>query len=178
MGVLNLIKHLFFKRKPKFKKVGEGSVIKTGNFFGTENISFGKDVYLGPHAYWYGHGKISVGNNVIIGPKTTIWTVNHNYDSDTSLPYDEVDHHKEVLIHDNVWIGVNVTINPGTIIGEGAVIAMGSVVTKNVEPLSIVGGNPAKVLKFRDREKYEQIKASGNFHYLERKRNGVKKIKQ
>lgn len=176
--MLTLIKQLIFKKKPQFKKIGKGSVIKSGDFFGAKHISFGKNVYVGPHSYWYGHGKITVGNNVIIGPKSTIWTVNHNYESEISLPYDEIDYHKEVIINDNVWLGVNVSISPGITIGEGAVIAMGSVVTKNIEPLAIVGGNPAKVLKFRDKEKYEKVKASDNFHYLERKRNGAKKIKQ
>ena len=176
MGKLNLIKQLIAKKRPKFKHVGGGSIIKTGVFFGAQRISFGENVYLGPDSYWYGHGKITIGNNVIIGPRSTIWSVNHNYDSEVSLPYDEIDFHKEVIIHDHVWIGVNVNVSPGVTIGEGAIVAMGSVITKDVEPLAIVGGNPAKVLKYRNKEKYEKIKNCKNFHYLERKRNGIKKI--
>jgi maltose O-acetyltransferase len=152
MEMLNLIKRILKKKKPDFKRVGSGSIIKSGSFFGASKVSLDKDVYVGPGAFWYGHGGIKIGKNVIIGPKSTIWTVNHNYNSETSLPYDEIDLHREVLIEDHVWIGVNVLINPGVIIGEGAVIAMGSVVTKNIEPLAIVGGNPAKVLKFRDKK--------------------------
>ncbi len=55
----------------------------------------------------------------------------------------------DILIKNDVWIGVNCTILDGITIGNGAVIAAGSVVTKNVEPYSIVGGNPAKFIKYR-----------------------------
>ena len=56
---------------------------------------------------------------------------------------------KPVYIDDDVWIGRRVLIMPGVHIGTGAIIAAGSVVTKNVEPYSIVGGNPAKHIKYR-----------------------------
>ncbi|MBG9815428.1 acetyltransferase [Bacillus endophyticus] len=54
---------------------------------------------------------------------------------------------KPVIIQDNVWIGINSIILPGVTIGEGSVIAAGSVVTKDVASFSLVGGNPAKVIK-------------------------------
>lgn len=52
-----------------------------------------------------------------------------------------------VIINDNVWIGMNAIILPGVTIGKGAVIAAGSVVTKDVPPYSLVGGNPAKIIR-------------------------------
>jgi hypothetical protein len=55
----------------------------------------------------------------------------------------------DITIGNDVWIGLNCTILDGITIGNGAVIAAGSVVTKNVEPYSIVGGNPAKLIKYR-----------------------------
>jgi chloramphenicol O-acetyltransferase type B len=55
----------------------------------------------------------------------------------------------DTKIENDVWIGANVTIMPGVKIGSGAVIATGSIVTKNVEPYTIVGGNPAKIIKKR-----------------------------
>jgi maltose O-acetyltransferase len=54
---------------------------------------------------------------------------------------------KPVKIEDDVWIGGNATIVPGVTIGEEAVVAAGSVVTKDVPPKTLVGGNPAKVIK-------------------------------
>ncbi|WP_442859821.1 DapH/DapD/GlmU-related protein [Anaerobutyricum hallii] len=56
---------------------------------------------------------------------------------------------KPVYIEDNVWIGRRVLIMPGVCIGTGSIVAAGAVVTKNVEPYSIVGGNPAKIIKYR-----------------------------
>ena len=54
-----------------------------------------------------------------------------------------------IIIKDDVWIGANAIICSGVTIGQGAIIAAGSVVTKDVEPYAIVGGNPAKVIKYR-----------------------------
>lgn len=176
MGLLQkLANKLGLRKKVEFGKLGNGSIVKSGSFFGSQNIQVGNDVYIGPDSYWYGHGGIEIGNNVIFGPKTTIWSVNHNYNSEISLPYNEVDYYKKVIIQDNVWIGFGAMISPGVTIGEGAVIAMGSVVVKDVPPLAVVGGNPAKVLKERDPLKYEAVKAKENFHYLARKRSGIPK---
>lgn len=55
----------------------------------------------------------------------------------------------DIVVKDDVWIGINAIICSGVTIGQGAVVAAGAVVTKNVEPYSIVGGNPAKVIKYR-----------------------------
>ena len=176
MGLLQkLAVKLGLKKKVSFKKLGDGSIVKSGYFFGSHEITIRKDVYIGPEAYWYGHGRIDIGDNVIFGPKTTIWTVNHNYDSGISLPYDEIDYHEKVVIENNVWIGFGAQIAPGVTVGEGAMIAMGSVVTKDVPALAIVGGNPAKIIKERDRSQYEILKAKKNFHYLARKRAGIEK---
>lgn len=57
--------------------------------------------------------------------------------------------HLKTIIEDDVWIGDNVIIAPGIIIGRGSVVATGSIVTKDVKPYSIVGGVPAKIIKFR-----------------------------
>ena len=56
----------------------------------------------------------------------------------------------KIKIEDEVWIGANVTILSGVTIGKGAIIAAGSVVTKDVPPYSIVGGNPAKIIRYRN----------------------------
>jgi acetyltransferase-like isoleucine patch superfamily enzyme len=56
---------------------------------------------------------------------------------------------RPIIIEDDVWIGACAIILKGVTIGEGAIVAAGSVVTKNVEPYSLVGGNPAKLIKYR-----------------------------
>ena len=56
----------------------------------------------------------------------------------------------KIIIEDEVWIGANVTILSGITIGKGAIVAAGSVVTKDVPPYSIVGGNSAKIIRYRN----------------------------
>ena len=92
-----------------------------------------------------------------------IFSSNHNYYSPEALPYDKKTICSPVKIEDNVWIGARACIVPGITIGEGAVVAMGSVVTKNVPPCAVVGGNPAKIIKYRDIEKYNQLKSVNKF---------------
>lgn len=90
-------------------------------------------------------GKLIIGNNVDIGQETNIWTESHN-------PHDN--NHEvnggNVIIEDHVWIATRVTILPNVKIGRGAVVATGSVVTKDVEPLTIVAGVPAKKIGIRN----------------------------
>lgn len=87
--------------------------------------------------------EITIGNGVRIGRNVSIrdWNGSHVIISDTYK------NHSPVIINDHVWICTGATIMPGVTIGEGAVIAANSLVTKNVPPKSLVGGNPAKVIK-------------------------------
>jgi len=82
----------------------------------------------------------------------------HDYDYGDGLPYGRHYTTKNVVIDDFVWVGNDVIINGNVHIGEGAIIAIGSVVVKDVPRCAIVGGNPAKVIKYRDIEKYERTK--------------------
>lgn len=86
-------------------------------------------------------GGLTIENDVDIGPYTHIWTLEHD-------PNDEAHGTRPgpVVIRHHVWIAARVTILPGITIGEGAVIGAGSVVTKDVAPLSIVAGSPARVV--------------------------------
>lgn len=70
---------------------------------------------------------------------------------------------RNVIIDDFVWLGSNVIISGNVHIGEGAIVAVGSVVVKDVPPYAIVGGNPAKVIKYRNIEQFEQLKKEGKF---------------
>lgn len=93
---------------------------------------------------------VTIGNHVMMGPECLIYTRNHNYSS-TKVPmcFQGFNEYKPVVIGDDVWIGGRVIILPGVKVGKGSVIGAGSIVTKDVEPYSIVAGNPAKKIKKR-----------------------------
>lgn len=110
-----------------------------------------------------GGGKIVIGDYFHSGIQCMIISENHNYEGER-IPYDDTYIYKEIRIGDCVWLGNRVTIVGNVTIGEGAIIAAGAVVTKDVPPLAIVGGNPAKVLKYRDREHYYKLKEDKKFH--------------
>lgn len=129
-----------------------------------DNIRIGKYVYINRGCRLNGMGGIIIGNNVIIGPDVLLWSADHNYDSDKFIPYDSEVIKKEIIIEDNVWIGAHAKILPGVKIEEGAIIGLGAVVTKNVPRCAIVGGNPAKIIKFRDMEKYDRLKQEGKLY--------------
>lgn len=128
-----------------------------------ERISIGNNVLIHAGALIDGEGGVEIGNNFVASIGLTILSSSHNYESPELLPWDETRILKKVVIEDNVWCGVNVIIMPGVIISEGAVIAAGSVVTKNVEKYSVVGGNPAKIIKYRDIDRYEALKRERKF---------------
>lgn len=91
-----------------------------------------------------------IGNNVMIAPNVSLLSTSHNY-KNTEIP---MIHQGETppnppIIADDVWLGRNVVVMPGIKIGTGSIIAAGAVVTKNVAPFSIMGGVPAKLIKYR-----------------------------
>lgn len=95
-------------------------------------------------------GPVSIGDNVMMGPECMIFSANHRYDRlDIPMCCQGNGETKPVVIEDDVWIGARVIILPGVRIGTGSVIGAGSVVTHDVEPYSIVGGNPAKLIRYR-----------------------------
>ncbi|MDO4465983.1 MAG: acyltransferase [Bacillota bacterium] len=121
--------------------------IEKGAQFSSE-IKLGDNSGIGVNAIISSH--VEIGNDVMMGPDCMIFTSNHGMDR-LDIPMWKQPHTspKPVVIGNDVWIGARVIILPGVHIGDGCVIGAGSVVTKDVEPYSIVGGNPAKVLKKR-----------------------------
>ncbi len=122
-----------------------------------ENMQLGNNIHIGKDTEIQAAGGLKIGNNVVISYHCVLWSIDHNYEGEL-LPYDHARIRKPIVIEDNVWIGRNSIIRGGVTVGEGAVIAMGSVVVKDVPPLAIVGGNPAKILKFRNPERYNALK--------------------
>lgn len=110
-----------------------------------------------------GGGKLYIGNYFHSGIECMVITSNHNYEGD-AIPYDETNICKTIKIGDFVWFGNRVTVVGDVNIGDGAIIAAGSVVTKDVPPYAIVGGNPARIIKYRDKEHFESLRKEGRFH--------------
>ena len=93
---------------------------------------------------------IVIGEHVMMGPNVTIYGANHAYDrTDVPMTQQGFKKYPPVVIEDDVWIGGHVIINAGRIIKKGTIVAAGAVVTKDFPAYSIIGGNPAKLIKSR-----------------------------
>lgn len=114
------------------------------------NITIGNNAQIGPFSVFFGGEKIIIGNNVIIAPHCVFAAGNHNYyELDIPMRFSDSISKGPIIIEDNVWVGSNVVITDNVKIGHDSVIGANAVVTKNVEPYSIVGGVPAKLIKYR-----------------------------
>jgi len=115
---------------------------------GDPKIIIGNNFYANAGCHFM--GEITIGDDVMIGPKTIIWGRDHGMGSGT--PMNKQPHSKKpIIIGHDVWIGAGVIILKGVEIGDGCVIGAGSIVTKSIPPYSIVVGNPARVIKKRDK---------------------------
>lgn len=110
-----------------------------------------------------GWGGVKIGNYFHSGSNVKIMLGSHDFDHDEKIPYGRKHTTKQVVIDDFVWLGDDVTISGNVHIEEGAIVAIGSVVVKDVPRCAIVGGNPAKVIKYRDIEHFERLKAEGKY---------------
>lgn len=139
------IRLLFFR--PMFAAIGKKNAFLMGvQFRNPRNIFIGDHNVINAGVLLDGrNGKLVIGNHVDIATCTYIWTLEHDPHSDNFT-----DRPGDVIIEDYVWIGSRALILPSVRIGKGAVVAAGSVVTKDVEPMSIVGGVPAKVIGKRN----------------------------
>jgi acetyltransferase-like isoleucine patch superfamily enzyme len=146
-----------------YMKIGKDSNVRLRveilNSTINKNITIGSNCIINPLCVLDGRtGKITIGNNVDIARGSMIYTLQHDPDSDYFSTKGA-----DVVINDYVWIGSGVIILPGITIGRGAVVASGAVVTKDVPPMSVVGGVPAKFLKERHSKLRYKIKDSGHF---------------
>lgn len=176
--ILNYYKY----RKLRFKHIGKNTVYKSlqSNYTYSEQIVLDDYVNIGPGADFDGSGGIKIGKGTIMAPDVIIYTRNHNYDSPdlSALPYDNVCYTAPVEIGEYCWIGQKCIIMPGVTIGTGAIVAAGAVVTKDVEECAVVGGNPAKLIKYRNKDNFIKLyKAKDSFVYNKFGRKKILKSK-
>jgi acetyltransferase-like isoleucine patch superfamily enzyme len=111
---------------------------------GGENIRVGRNVFINQNCTMYDLGGIDIADDVMIGPNVSVITSGHPIEPSqrragvTAAP---------VVIERNVWIAAGVTIIGGVTVGENSVVAAGSVVTRDVPSNTLVGGNPARVIR-------------------------------
>ena len=117
------------------------SILMHVRFKGLRSIRFDKNQIINQHVTLDGRGELIIGKNVDIAERCIIWSMSHDpYNSEHATIK------SRTIISDYAWIGADSIILAGVNVGEGAVIGAGSVVTKDVKPLDIVAGNPAKVI--------------------------------
>lgn len=136
--------------KHLFDKCGTNINIEKGADFGTgRGISIGDNSGIGINCRV--RGPLDIGDNVMMGPDVVILTNSHNFGR-TDIPMNAQGHAapKKVSIGNDVWIGTRVIILPGVTVGNGVIIGAGAVVTKDIPDMAVVGGCPAKLIKFRD----------------------------
>jgi maltose O-acetyltransferase len=142
--------------RPLFGSYGRNFWFDPDGEYSFANIHVGNDVSLGYKPVLVAaNAKIQIGDKVMFGPEVTIRGGNHTTSYVGRFMFDVTDREKRreddlgVVIQDDVWVGTRAIILHGVTVGRGAVVGAGAVVTKNVPPYAIVGGVPARVLRFR-----------------------------
>lgn len=114
-----------------------------------ERIFLGRNVHIGRNCVlWPGPGKITIGDDVLLGPNVQVFASNHGIKAGQLIEHQEHEPN-DVHIEADCWIGAGAVIVAGVTVAKGTVVAAGAVVTKNTEPYSIVGGVPAKIISSR-----------------------------
>ena len=138
-------------------KIGDNVTIKDGTIiegYGVmrnlgEGLTIGNNVGISQNCFIAIRGNVAIGDYTIFGPGVSIFAENHIAD-DINVPIMlQGERRADVKIGNGVWIGNKATILSGVTIGDGAILAAGAVVSKDVEPYTIVGGVPAKLIKNR-----------------------------
>lgn len=144
----NLLRFLFSKpffKKLKWCRIGEGTTI-----WYPYRIEIHKNVSINEYNYLSGYGGLIIKEGVRIGKGCTFITSDHLFAQKDIPIYKQGVEGDKIIIMENVWIGANATILKGVKIGEGAIIAAGAVVKDDVPDNTIVGGIPAKPIKYRE----------------------------
>lgn len=139
--------------KRKFKSFGESSQLRPFAYaICTSKISIGNNIIIRPGTMLFAdelpNGYIIIEDDVGIGAGVHIYVNNHRFDeSNTPIKYQGYYPSKPVRVCSGAWLGANVIVLLGVTIGKNAVVGAGSVVTRDVEPFTVVAGNPAKPIR-------------------------------
>lgn len=145
-----------------FMKVtlGQGSSIHMRlRLYTRGQISIGDTCVIDRDCQLDGRGGITIGNNVNLAPEVMILTASHDPDDESFAGIE-----KPVVVEDYAWLATRALILPGVTIGHHAIVAAGSVVTKDVSPHTIVGGNPARLIRERKGNQTYQLNYVRLFH--------------
>lgn len=129
--------------------------IRSGTaFFFPENISIGRRVSINDNVFLNGYGGIEFGDDSGVAYGSALISEDHDISNPEILIKEQPKIPGKITVGKNVWIAANCTILKGVTIGEGSVVAAGSVLTRSVPPFTLVGGNPARVIRsIRKRER-------------------------
>ena len=111
---------------------------------GGPDIRVGRNVFINQNCTFYDLGGLDIADDVLIGPNVSLITSGHPLEPSRRRAFTTA---KPIVIERNVWIAAGATVIGGVTIGENAVVAAGSVVTKDVPPNTLVGGNPARIIR-------------------------------
>jgi hypothetical protein len=125
-----------------FGEFGEGSRLMTPTtVVRGKNVKIGKRVVIMNNSLFMSAGGITIEDDVLVAANAQLISNNHAPEEHSILTC------KPVMLKRNCWIGAGATILPGVTVGENAIVGAGAVVTKDVEPNTVVGGIPAKLIK-------------------------------
>lgn len=149
--ILNKLSNSEIQRRRDFlrtfvAKLDEGAMINSPFYMEFANhLEMGVNSFINYDCIMLNNAMVKLGDNVLVGPKVSFYTAMHPIDAKQREQW--LVYAKPITVEDNVWIGGSVTILGGVTIGKNAIVGAGAVVTKDVEPNTIVVGNPARVLR-------------------------------
>lgn len=149
--ILNKLSNSEIQRRRDFlrtfvAKLDEGAMINSPFYMEFANhLEMGVNSFINYDCIMLNNAMVKLGDNVLVGPKVSFYTAIHPIDAKQREQW--LVYAKPITVEDNVWIGGSATILGGVTIGKNAIVGAGAVVTKDVEPNTIVVGNPARVLR-------------------------------
>lgn len=161
--ILNKLSNSEIQRRRDFlrtfvAKLDEGAMINSPFYMEFANhLEMGVNSFINYDCIMINNAMVKLGDNVLVGPKVSFYTAMHPIDAKQREQW--LVYAKPITVEDNVWIGGSATILGGVTIGKNAIVGAGAVVTKDVEPNTIVVGNPARVLRkitAEDSKKYQE----------------------